>query len=258
MDTKNEISARFIEAYTQLLSLGKTSDKKDFAYKIGISPSMVTEISKGRSSVGLIAIQNIVLNFGVSPDWLLTGNGKMLKEEAKSIPHDLVRTDPVKGENYIPPTAPMEAAPRPEAIPLADAKGTVFIDKGIPLIPLSAMAGAFTDDISVMEYECERYVIPAFKGADFLIQVKGDSMQPTYYSGDLVACQRVPLNDLFFQWNKTYVLDTVQGPLIKRIRRGSDDRHVLVVSDNTAYEPFELSKDQFHGVALVRGLVRLE
>lgn len=120
------------------------------------------------------------------------------------------------------------------------------------------MAGPFTDDTSVMEYECERYVIPAFKGADFLIQVKGDSMQPTYYSGDLVACQRVPLNGLFFQWNKTYVLDTIQGPLIKRIRRGSDNDHVLIVSDNPDYEPFELSKDQFHGVALVRGLVRIE
>ena len=130
--------------------------------------------------------------------------------------------------------------------------------EGIPLIPLSAMAGAFTGDTSVMEYECERYVIPAFKGADFLIQVKGDSMQPTYYSGDLVACERVPLNDLFFQWNKTYVLDTKQGPLIKRIMPGSDSEHILIVSDNNNYPPFELSKDQFYGVALVRGIVRLE
>lgn len=83
-------------------------------------------------------------------------------------------------------------------------------------------------------------------------------MQPTYYSGDLVACRRVSLDDLFFQWNKIYVLDTMQGPLIKRIRRGSDENHVLIVSDNTNYEPFELSKDQFHGVALVCGLVRIE
>ena len=130
--------------------------------------------------------------------------------------------------------------------------------EGIPLIPLSAMAGAFTEDTQVMEYECERYVIPAFKGADFLIQVKGNSMQPTYYSGDLVACQRIPLDDLFFQWNKTYVLDTAQGPLIKRIRQGSDNDHILIVSDNPEYAPFELSRAQFHGVALVRGLVRLE
>ena len=166
----------------------------------------------------------------ISTDWLVMGKGDMLR-----VDNDVCKrlTEPA---HHVPDNS----------------------QEGIPLIPLSAMAGAFTGDTSVMEYECERYVIPAFKGADFLIQVKGDSMQPTYYSGDLVACQRVPLDDLFFQWNKAYVLDTMQGPLIKRIRRGSDDEHILIVSDNTEYEPFELSKSLFHGVALVRGLVRLE
>lgn len=190
----------------------------------------------------------------------------MVKNRENPISAESVRTDPKNGVNYIPPTYPVgEAKPKRDDTPLQMPLKTEPIcytsndnNEGIPLLPLSAMAGAFTGETSVMEYECERYVIPAFKGADFLVQVKGDSMQPTYYSGDLVACQRVPLSDLFFQWNKTYVLDTVQGPLIKRVRRGSDDDHLLIVSDNAAYEPFELSRDQFHGVALVRGLVRLE
>lgn len=130
--------------------------------------------------------------------------------------------------------------------------------EGIPLIPLSAMAGAFTGETSVMEYECERYVIPAFKGADFLIQVKGDSMRPPYYSGDLVACQRVPMSDLFFQWNKVYVIDTNQGALVKRIKPGSDRKHLLIVSDNEKYDPFELPISSIHAVALVIGVIRLE
>lgn len=217
---------------------------------------MVTEISKGRSSVGVVAIQNVVLRYGVDADWILTGNGSMFNSGC-SIPPELTHSNPEKGENYVPPTAPMDAAYEPNVI-TSSGRDEVNSNEGIPLIPISAMAGIFTGDTSIMEYECERYVIPDFKGADFLIRVKGDSMQPTYYSGDLVACQRVPLDALFFQWNKTYVLDTVQGPLIKRVKRGSDDNHVLIVSDNTDYEPFELSKDQFHGVALVRGLVRLE
>lgn len=79
MNTKNEISARFIEAYEVLLKSNKVSDKKDFAGKIGISTSMMTEISKGRSSVGTTAIQNIVYVFGISADWLITGSGEMLK-----------------------------------------------------------------------------------------------------------------------------------------------------------------------------------
>lgn len=201
---------------------------------IGASKGVLSRAINNGTDIQSKWLQVVVENYPqYSADWLLSGKGNMLKSPSSpSTPIDERSTEPA---HHVP-------------------EGS---QEGIPLLPISAMAGAFTDDISVMEYECERYVIPAFKGADFLMQVSGDSMQPTYYSGDLVACQRIPLNDLFFQWNKTYVLDTLQGPLIKRIRRGSDEQHVLIVSDNPAYEPFELSKDQFHGVALVRGLVRI-
>ena len=83
-------------------------------------------------------------------------------------------------------------------------------------------------------------------------------MIPTYLSGDIVACQRVPMSDIFFQWNKPYVLNTSQGALIKRIKPGSDDAHVLIVSDNKEYDPFELAREDIYGVALVIGLIRLE
>lgn len=80
MDTKNEISARFIAAFEALQNRGQVNDRRDFATKIGISASMVTEISKGRSSVGTSAIQNIVSYFNIDADWLLTGRGEMIKQ----------------------------------------------------------------------------------------------------------------------------------------------------------------------------------
>lgn len=198
---------------------------------IGASKGVLSRAINNGTDIQAKWLQIIVENYPrYSADWLLSGKGDMLRNKEVVTQRKAEPALPVPENSH----------------------------EGIPLIPLSAMAGAFTGETSVMEYECERYVIPAFKGADFLIPVKGDSMQPTYYPGDLVACQRVPLDDLFFQWNKTYVLDTKQGPLIKRVRRGSDDEHILIVSDNPAYAPFELSRAQFHGVALVRGLVRLE
>ena len=120
------------------------------------------------------------------------------------------------------------------------------------------MAGALTCEQSVLEYECEHYVVPVFKGADFLIPAKGSSMYPKYSSGDIVACQRVPMSGLFFQWNKVYVIDTKQGALIKRIKPGSDREHVLIVSDNQNYDPFELPIEEINAVALVIGVIRLE
>lgn len=120
------------------------------------------------------------------------------------------------------------------------------------------MAGALKGEQTVFEYECERYVVPSFSGADFLMPIKGDSMSPTYLSGDIVACQRIPMNDIFFQWNKPYVLDTKQGAIIKRVKPGTDKQHVRIVSDNPQYDPFELTYSEIYAVALVIGIIRLE
>lgn len=232
-------------------------NKRAFAKAVGISPTVVENIvgtRKGKPSYDVL--EKVCSNANISAEWLLFGKEKDKMSDMFNIRKDLTLSS-ASDDNYkddkntITTVFTKEKEHTLLQVPSNN-------NEGIPLIPLSAMAGAFTGDTSVMEYECERYVIPAFKGADFLIQVKGDSMQPTYYSGDLVACERVPLNDLFFQWNKTYVLDTKQGPLIKRIMPGSDSEHILIVSDNNNYPPFELSKDQFYDVALVRGIVRLE
>lgn len=83
-------------------------------------------------------------------------------------------------------------------------------------------------------------------------------MLPTYKSGDIVACQRTPMDNIFFQWNKPYILDTRQGAIIKRIKPGSDDKHILIISDNKDYDPFELPYSEINAVALVLGLIRME
>ena len=196
-------------------------------------------------SLGTDKLSKIIDTFtDVNLYWLLTGRGGMLK---RNVPQEI---------NY----ASSDADERPVSIDEGTNKIRIAQEKeqGIPLIPLSAMAGALSGEVSVLEYECERYVVPAFNGADFLIPVKGNSMIPTYLSGDIVACQRVPMSDIFFQWNKPYVLNTSQGALIKRIKPGSDDAHVLIVSDNKEYDPFELAREDIYGVALVIGLIRLE
>lgn len=131
--------------------------------------------------------------------------------------------------------------------------------ESLPLIPIDAMAGYLTGTSNAyMEYDCERFVVPVFRGADFLIRVQGDSMEPKYFSGDIIACQRVPLDRLWFQWGKTYVLDTVQGALIKRMEPSDHDGCVCIHSENPKYKPFDLPTDEINGVALVKGVIRVE
>ncbi len=133
----------------------------------------------------------------------------------------------------------------------------VKLPKEIPLIPTEAMAGYLKGEIQILEYECEKFVIPTFKDADFLIPVKGGSMFPKYNPGDIVACRKLSI-DTFFQWNKVYVLDTEQGALIKRVKKGSTPDTVKIVSENKEYEPFELTRDKIYAIAEVIGIIRLE
>lgn len=172
-------------------------------------------------------LARIVNSFGINPLWLLTGEGTITKNDLPQVP-------------------------------VHRAFKSTDRAKGIPLLPISAMAGAFTIDESILEYDCERYIVPAFGNADFLIHVKGDSMLPTYHSGDIVACKKVPMNNFFFQWNKTYVLDTDQGPLLKRIQSCKKKDHIFIVSDNKDYKPFALHLSHIHGVAIIKGLIRIE
>lgn len=204
--------------------LDRSNIKKiDFYSTTGIEASNFKGKNKTSQPGSDMLVKILTLYPQLSAEWLLTGRGSMIKDSN---------------------------------IPIAQ-QATNSHD-GIPLIPFSAMAGALTGENSVLEYECERYIVPAFKGADFLIPIKGDSMQPTYKSGDIVACQRLPMTNLFFQWNRPYVLDTAQGALIKRIQPGKDQQHVLIVSDNEQYAPFELPYSEIYSVATVIGLIRME
>ena len=129
----------------------------------------------------------------------------------------------------------------------------------LPLIPLNFYAGALTGVCdSIMDYECEKYIVPIFRGAEFLVRVQGDSMVPKFASGDIVACKRVSLDRLWFQWGKTYVLDTSQGPLIKRIEKSDQEGYVSIHSNNPQYSPFDLPVEEINALALVIGTIRLE
>lgn len=203
---------------TALIEHFSAGNKAQFAKILGITPQTV---STWLARNTFDADKVFAFCEGINGDWLLSGKGEMLKENT------------------------------PKLEPTND--GT-----GIPLIPVEAMAGYFTGEQTVLLQECERYVVPMFRNADFLIYVRGDSMQPRYFSGDMVACKMLSLTDIFFQWGKVYIVDTDQGVLIKKIMRGTSDDTITLVSENTQYEPFEISRRGIYHIALVMGLIRAE
>ena len=209
------------ERFSQIITALFNGNKSAFASAIGVTPSVVDNIvGKRQGKPSFDVVEKVSALAEINIDWLITGKGDMLKSS--------------KG---IKPTK----------------DGT-----GIPLIPVEAMAGCFTGSQTILLQECDHYVVPAFKNADFLIYVRGDSMQPRYFSGDMVACKMLSPTDLFFQWGKVYVLDTDQGALIKKVEQGTDDETITLVSENENYKPFQIPRRAVYHIAIVMGLIRTE
>lgn len=202
-----------------------------FEQEAGLSNGYVNSIRKGIGNEKLLLILRAFPE--IRRDWLLFGEGEMLRTDAPAV------------------VSVSEDAPPPQLIPAPPGKG-------LPLIPLPAMAGFLKGAADIDPNEIEWYFVPAFRDCQFLIRVKGESMSPRYLSGDIVACREVQDTGTFFQWGKTYVLDTDQGVVIKRVRPSEKENHILCVSDNPEYDPFDVPIAGIYHLAIVRGLIREE
>lgn len=217
MGTKNDISSRFIEAFERLLNENKITDRKDFALKIGISPSMVTEISKGRSAVGTTAIQNLVLTFGISANWLLTGQGDMFHNESATI-----STDPQKG------------------IPYYD------VDF------LGGFAIQENDQTSIPAFNIISNICPR---AEMWCNITGHSMEPTISQGDIIALRKCGIEDIQYGEMYAVVLDTFRT--VKILRKASAPGKLKFVPINqTEFDEQEFDISRIRQVFEVVGCIR--
>ncbi|WP_035693095.1 S24 family peptidase [Flavobacterium sasangense] len=208
----------------------KGISKNKFYIESGISNGVLDK----KSGLSMETVEKFYSTFPeINPEWLLTGNGSMLKEKE---PTRVYLHDNIDDEDNP-------------------------IDNIIPLIPIGAMAGSGTGEMQIAKRDIiDGYVIPEFtqRGVEYIIRVSGSSMYPKYSSGDLLGCKTV--TDLsFFQWGKIYVLDTDQGPMVKRLFPVPNNDDLLECrSDNKEYPPFPISKSSIYKVAIVIGVLRME
>lgn len=127
-----------------------------------------------------------------------------------------------------------------------DEQGKPAPEDSLLLIPTGARAGTIADFCeAVHEYDCERIISPV-KGADFALQVAGDSMSPEYPSGSQIIVKKIN-EAAFVEWGKVYVLDTDNGPIMKIVRRTPEADVVECVSINPAYQPFTVHTSFIRG-----------
>ena len=103
-----------------------------------------------------------------------------------------------------------------------------------------------------------RFIQCTLDAADFLVEIQKNTSSQKYAVGDILACKKILIKDILLQWNNVYILDTILGIWIKKIMKGKDNDHLLILSENPNHDPFEIRISEINAVALVLGVVKLE
>lgn len=116
----------------------------------------------------------------------------------------------------------------------------------VMLIPHEARGGSLGDFAEgVMGYQCEKIVTP-IRNVDYAVQITGDSMSPEYPSGSTILVKKID-EEMFIEWGRTYLLDTPNGAVVKKIMRTEDPHEIECISINPAYPPFRIKTDHILG-----------
>lgn len=203
-----------------------------FAKKLGYERSQaIYDIIKGKAKPSFDFF-NRFLNTEYSDrillDWIITGNGEMLKASVTKFDH---KSD--------------------------DGKTT---DR-VPLYNIEAVAGIVAIFEDLHKQEPVDYIeIPHLPACDGAVYITGDSMYPLLKSGDIVAYK--VLNDkanLF--WGEMYLLsillDGDQFITVKYVQKSTQEGMVKLVSQNSHHQEKEIPFDAIKFAALVKASIRI-
>lgn len=96
--------------------------------------------------------------------------------------------------------------------------------------------------------------VPGFERCEFAIPAYGDSMTPTITSGHIILLS--PWRESYLEWGKIYLVVTRQGHRsVKRLFPADTDDSVTCKSDNPAYPPYQVRREDITRLYLVQGWI---
>ncbi|WP_295675582.1 helix-turn-helix domain-containing protein [uncultured Mucilaginibacter sp.] len=258
----DDLTIRFIDSYNYLKGEKFIDNDSDFAKKLDVSRSMVTEILKGRSNPGTKALQNIVRNFPIDATWILTGEGEMIKKSNNhadthiandgidiqkegvnaNTPLSADGMSATNMEKSAPPTAPPTPFFSPKYVTI-NRDGT----ENILFVPIPAAAGYLNGYQDMVYLETlPAFNFPQLKNGTFrAFEVIGDSMFPTLENKEMVIGQYVEKLEYVREDRVHIVVTKKDGIVVKRLSNRIDKYgYIIAKSDafdnRNSYQNFEI------------------
>ena len=175
--------------------------QKELAKEVGITASTMTDYMKLRSAPSFGVIQKLSDYFGVKKSDIDTTFKEESTNSLPDAPDSLTQQITDKVVQLTTPNKKIVLRTSEELLESQNEEETKENEVSEDIIqlysydyydhPASAGTGQYLNDVRV-----ERIELPVDVDADFVIPIKGDSMEPDYHDGDLVFIQTsVDLND---------------------------------------------------------------
>lgn len=134
----------------------------------------------------------------------------------------------------------------------------------VPLVPMKAIAGYVKsyDQIEFLD-TLEKYSLPPGVSPIGAIwqyfEIAGDSMEPTFQSGDVVLASQVPFDDWQHIRNfYVYIILTEKDLWIKNVYAESKEEWILISENETAYKPFVVKVADIRELWVMRRHIKKE
>ncbi len=171
----------------------------------------------------------------LNSEWLLTGNGPMIKEENTSL---MIMNNDRKTVD------------------------SLHVTQEIPLYDLEAVAG-LRELFSSGEPQriLDTIKIPNLPKCDGAISVTGDSMYPLLKSGDIILYKETEFENIFF--GEMYLLsvklnDWEEYITVKYVQKSEQGQeYVKLVSQNSHHQPKDIHISKISALALIKASIRI-
>lgn len=97
---KDTINQRFIFSVNYIISEKIAPTKANIAHNLDIKTSKFSEILNKRMSVSAELLSNFSKKYGISVEWILTGEGNMLKAPVNNTSTQPQNTKPISNDQY--------------------------------------------------------------------------------------------------------------------------------------------------------------
>lgn len=231
-----------------------------FANSVGIEPSNLSKMLDGKQKITRRTMEKIKARFpDLNFDWLLTGEGEMLRENAPQ--------PTVQQNNHHSPGARMEnnyymrggaeggnIAAQNLEVKSASEDARPIIPSYMYNMPDYDIYANIKNDAANMEiFSVEGFM----KQIDIIYRVQDNSMTPSFTSGDLIGIRRLPEAEHIVNGDY-YVIDTKPHGVRLRILIENADSYTLRTTDanRDRYTDFKVAKSEIISIFAVIFLFR--